>query len=121
MDRSELKKKIDREHARYIVNRDGGRCVICRSPDQPECGHIFTRGAMSTRWDIEPDGNCHCQCHACNAKHEEDPAAYEAWYVDRFGEEAFMALLKRHREVKRYSMFELYNLLGVFHMLNEVT
>ena len=104
-------KLADKVHARFIRDRDRGICVICGSTVQPECGHLFTRAAHSTRWDYLPDGNCHCQCHACNMRHEEDAKPFTDWYIGKFGQAAYDALLARHNRVRRWSVGELEDLI----------
>jgi hypothetical protein len=98
-----LKKALDCVHSRYIRARDGHRCVVCGSGENLECGHIFTRTAKSTRWDTEPDGNCHCQCHRCNMRHVENPEPYMRWYIRKHGFEKLAELKKRFLTLKRFN------------------
>lgn len=106
-----LMARVDRAHSLYIRERDRGVCVICGSAAQPECGHILTRAAHATRWDIELDGNCHCQCHLCNQAHEENAAPFMDWYLKKHGYAAYDALVRRHNKVKRWTIGELEDLL----------
>jgi len=105
-----LEYAIDREHSIFIRRRDK-RCVICGCAERLECGHLFTRAAMSTRWDIGPDGNCHAECHACNMLHEADAVPFDSWYEGKFGAEAWLALRRRHNKVKRWTRGEKESLL----------
>jgi len=91
--------QVDREHSVYIRKRDKC-CVVCGGDYRLECGHLFTRGALSTRWDTEEDGNCHAQCHDCNMMHEWDPSPFVNWYIQQFGEDAYDRLLRRHNTVQ---------------------
>jgi len=93
-----LAKRLDGEHSRFIRSRDRA-CVVCGKTRDLECGHLFTRGARSTRWDTEDDGNCHAQCHDCNMMHEWDPSPFVNWYQQKFGMAAYDALLRRHNTV----------------------
>lgn len=104
MTRQQLIKKLDSLFARYIVARDGGRCVICGSADHPECGHLLTRAAMSTRWS---EMNAHCQCHACNRRHEEDPKPYTDWFIAKYGQSAYDGLLSLHNTVVHFTNDQL--------------
>lgn len=99
---------IDRLHAKIIVKR--GPCVMCGNRSE-HCSHLFTRKAMSTRWDISPDGNCHPMCAKCHHRHHNHGSKeYRDWYVREFGEKAYYDLLRRHNSIKRWTTDELYEL-----------
>jgi hypothetical protein len=102
-------KKLDAVVSKFIIQRDK-RCVTCGSADQPNNGHLFTRTAYSTRWDVTPDGNCHQQCWPCNFRHEHDPYPFTNWYIGTFGKEKYDALHRRFVTVHKYSTPQLLDL-----------
>ena len=108
--RQKLMKAIDTEHSLYIRSK-GKRCVVCGNSKKLQCGHLFTRGHLSTRWDLESDGDCHIQCGGCNLKHEHDAYPYYNWYINKFGKDKFDKLHIRHMKIKKYSMPDLEDLL----------
>jgi hypothetical protein len=67
--RKGLIRKLDKLVAETVIKRDG-KCVVCGSNQKLTCGHLFSRVAYSTRWDLD---NCYTQCLSCNFKHEYDP------------------------------------------------
>lgn len=105
--RSELQAEITRLHSLYICNRDGRKCVICGSTSVPQCGHVFPGRWHSTLWDVGPDGNAHCQCRTCNFVHTRNQAPYFAWYIKKFGLEAWEAMRLRHNTRKDWSIGDL--------------
>ncbi len=109
----DLKRMLDREHARYIVRKYGGRCVTCGKVTQsPQCGHLLSRYSETTRWDTADDGNCHCQCASCNMRHEADPSVYTEWYIRRNGKKAFDALVRRHHQVANWTREDILAMLA---------
>ena len=67
-------------------------------------------GAYSTRWDISEDGNCHCQCWACNYNHVRDQYPYFTWYISIFGPEKLEKLRRKFKGVKKYKTWQLIEL-----------
>jgi hypothetical protein len=106
-ERQKLVKRLDVAVSLYIRGRDG-RCVLCQKTYQLTNGHIFTRKNYSTRWDIAPDGNCHCQCRDCNFYHShDDKYKYYRWYVGKFSQIQMDELYRRHHTVVKFKNFEL--------------
>ena len=108
--RQKLMKTIDTKHSLYIRSK-GKRCVVCGNSKKLQCGHLFTRGHLSTRWDLENEGDCHIQCGGCNLKHEHDAYPYYNWYINKFGKDKFDELHIRHMTIKKYSIPDLEDLL----------
>ena len=108
--RKTLVKNLDKAVSIYIRQRDKW-CVQCGTSDNLTNGHIFTRKNYSTRFDISNDGNCHCQCWSCNFKHGYDQWDYFKWYIDKFGQEKFDELRRRHKAVQKYKDYDLEELL----------
>ena len=100
-------KKLDDLVSKIVRERDGYRCVICGTDYRPQCGHLFSRVDHATRWDIRPDGNCHCQCSGCNVLHEHDAAPYTLWFIHKFGLERYETLYAEHKSVGKWSTSEL--------------
>ena len=103
-------KKLDSLVSKIVQARDK-KCATCSSIYKLGCGHLFSRIAYSTRWDLD---NCHCQCWSCNFKHTYDTYPYFEWYRDKFGEKAFDAL---HRKFVTPQKFKTYELLEMYQVL----
>jgi hypothetical protein len=61
-----LKKKLDIVFSKYIRKRDEGKpCITCGKPwdSTAQCGHVFSRRHLSTRWE---ERNANSQCCGCN-------------------------------------------------------
>ena len=109
--RKTLVKNLDKAVSIYIRQRDKF-CVQCGTSENLTNGHIFTRKNYSTRFDISNDGNCHCQCWSCSFKHGYDQWDYFKWYIDKFGQEKFDELRRRHKTVQKYKDYDLEELLN---------
>lgn len=108
--RAKLVEKLDKIIT-LILRQKEPVCVVCGSDKQLGNGHIFTRKALSTRWDITDDGNCHIQCWACNFRHVRDQYPYFKWYTDKFGQEAFEELRRRHKTILKVNDNQLQEIL----------
>jgi hypothetical protein len=109
-ERKKLVDKLDKAVSAYVRSRDKA-CVTCGSTERLGCGHIFSRVAHSTRWDISEQGNCWCQCWGCNYRHEFDPYPYFTWYEKKFGKEALEELHQKFKTPHKYKDFELQEML----------
>ena len=104
--KSDRKKAVayaDKWFSLFIRARDG-RCVTCGSSESLQCGHLFTRAAYSTRWD---ERNAFCQCAGCNLRHEHDSSPLTAYYLSRFGEDAYHELHRKHKQTVKLSTAEI--------------
>jgi|TARA_R110002072_G_scaffold56410_7_gene146229 hypothetical protein len=108
--RKTLVKNLDKAVSEYIRKRDK-YCVQCGTSHRLTNGHVFTRKNYSTRFDISDDGNCHCQCTSCNFKHTFDQWEYFKWYIDKFGQEKFDELRRRHKTLQQFKNHDLEELL----------
>lgn len=86
--RKGLVKKLDKLVSQIVILRDG-KCVTCGSTNRLGCGHLFSRIAYSTRWDLD---NTFAQCWGCNYKHEYDPYPLTNYYITKFGKPRYDAL-----------------------------
>lgn len=109
--RKAIVRDLDREFSLFIRERDGHKCVICRSPNIPQCGHLFSRVAYSTRWDEE---NAFCQCASCNINHERDQWPFIKWYIDKFGQEKFEEVRMRWHKPTLFKDFQLQEKLDEY-------
>lgn len=108
--RRALIKELDRLWSKYVIARDGGRCVLCGSTENVQNGHLLTRSAMSTRWS---EINCHAQCARCNARHEENPEPYMKWFLEQYGNEKYDHLLRLHNTAVFFTNDELKQAIQV--------
>lgn len=102
--RKAIVRELDRIFSLYIRARDGHRCVVCGSPEIPQCGHLFSRVAYSTRWDEE---NAFCQCAKCNINHESDAWPFISWFIEKFGRQTFDEVRARYHKPRQFKDFEL--------------
>lgn len=105
--RKEIVRKLDKLISEIVKERDG-KCVTCGSTDRLTAGHIFSRVAYSTRWDLE---NVWTQCWGCNYRHEFDPYPFQRWFAAKFGQKKLDELWGRFhtpRKFKTHELIELY-------------
>lgn len=107
--RTRLIKQLDTIFSQYIRERDR-RCVhgdaSCRGPIQ--AGHLIRRGNHATRWD---ELNCHGECSGHNYKHNFYPELYTTWFVEKYGQAAYTALVARSRTIRKHTAAELEALI----------
>jgi hypothetical protein len=80
--RKGIVKKLDSLVSKIVIARDK-KCIICGSTNKLGCGHLFSRIAYSTRWDLD---NCYASCWACNFRHEYDPYPMQMACKNLWGE-----------------------------------
>ncbi len=107
--RQRVVKRLDDVTSRYIRERDKA-CVQCGSKENLTNGHVFSRRAYNTRWDISENGNCHTQCWGCNFRHSKDNYDYFKWYRDKFGIERFDELRFEYKTTRKITTAELEEL-----------
>lgn len=69
-----------------------GYCEKCGATDNLTCSHFHGRRKRSVRFDRE---NCACLCFTCHRWWQEHRNEYEAWMVERLGQNRFDALTLR--------------------------
>jgi hypothetical protein len=67
--RKGIVRKLDAIVKQIVIARDG-KCIVCGTTQNLTPGHLFSRVAYSTRWDLD---NVYAQCLNCNFRHESDP------------------------------------------------
>ena len=96
-------KPLDKKFSLYIRSRDNWTCQRCFKKYIPptnsvHCAHIFTRGAKSTRFDVD---NCHTMCYGCHSYIDSHPLEKYEWYIKKFGQRKFDLLrLKSNTQMK---------------------
>lgn len=111
-----LTARLDRTFSRYIRLRDampGGlcRCISCgqiKPVQKMDCGHYFSRRSMATRFD---EDNCHAECAYCNRFNAEHLHAYRDNLLRKIGTQRFALLEVRHNQTRKWSAWELEQLI----------
>jgi hypothetical protein len=113
--RKGLVRKLDKLVGDIVKLRDGA-CVCCGSKNSLQPGHLFSRVAYSTRWDLD---NVFCQCRSCNFKHEYDPYPLTNYYITKFGKGRYDALHARYVTAVPIKTFQLEVLRDTLEMILE--
>jgi hypothetical protein len=109
--RRALKARLDSLTAQIVKMRDGHVCVICQSTFIIDCGHVYSRRLIATRWNLD---NCFAQCRNCNTRHIVRPEIYLSWYQERFGADALIALHTLAYSGKTFSDEELGQMISEY-------
>ena len=102
-----LLKKADKVFSLYIRNRDK-KCVCCGATENLQNGHLIKRGRKSIRFH---EKNCNCQCASCNIKHNHYPEFYTNWFIKKYGQAEYEALIEQSKELKKFTIMELEELI----------
>lgn len=102
----------DRWFSFYIRFRDNWTCRSCgkycpqrrlNNPDlvqaKIECAHIFSRRHKSVRFDPK---NAMALCFKCHERYTEDNPAWEAFVIEKMGEDEYNQLRVRRMMTIRY-------------------
>ena len=115
---STLTKSLDAIFSRWIRARESSngmnRCVSCGRLlplTDLQCGHYVSRANRSTRWD---EMNCWPQCPACNIFKGGNYPEYTKYLLERFGEKFVTDLVKKGREIKKFTRMDLENLINKY-------
>lgn len=111
--------KLDRVFSRYIRLRDAMpsgfcRCISCgqiKSVKQMDCGHYFSRRSMATRFD---EDNCNAECKACNRFSADHLHGYRENLIKKIGEQRFALLEVKHNQTRKWSVWELEQLITYY-------
>lgn len=109
-------KKCDDAFSRYIRARDRGVCYTCESDQDLQCGHLFTRGRMATRWDPKA---ARAQCEACNLLHESEPEHFVEKWIREHSRYEYEKLLRKSRMVVKMSTDDIRTLAQMFDGLSK--
>lgn len=72
------KESLDVMFSKFIRARDKS-CQVCGTTNELECAHIFSRAALSGRWN--PD-NAIALCHRCHMHAHSQPRLFQGWLRD---------------------------------------
>ena len=111
--RKSLVKAADKAFSRYIVARDK-RCVTCEHPKGSlQCGHLFSRVAYSTRWNVM---NAACQCAGCNINHEGDALPLTDYMVATWGRDKIDELHALYHQPVKFKDYQLEEVARYFNL-----
>ena len=121
---SALVERLDKVFSKYIRLRDampGGlfRCISCgkiKPIEQADCGHFHSRTHMSTRFD---EDNCHAECRYCNRFSADHLIGYRENLIRKIGEQRYLLLEVKAHETRKWSHFELEQLVKYYKALVE--
>lgn len=109
-------RKLDAITRDIVLTRDNG-CVTCpiqkkikrnwKGGSQRQAGHLFSRVAYSTRWNLK---NVFEQCNFCNRLHEYDPFPLSEYFIKKFGMEEYEKLHMEYVTPRKFKDFELAEL-----------
>jgi hypothetical protein len=103
-------RKLDALVKEIVIKRDE-MCVCCGTRSNLTPGHLFSRVAYSTRWDLT---NVYAQCASCNSRHERDPYPLTNYFIEIWGRKKLDELHFKYVHPVKYKDFqleELYNQL----------
>jgi hypothetical protein len=103
-------RKLDKICGDIVKLRDI-TCVCCGTTKDLTPGHLFSRIAYSTRWDLD---NIFAQCKSCNFRHESDPYPlmnYAKLILTEGGVEELHRKYITPEKFKDFQLEELYNKL----------
>lgn len=115
----DLIEQLDKVFSKYIRLRDmlpdgDFICISCgrKLPfSYSQCGHYHPRANMSTRFD---EDNCHSECVECNCFEQNHLEGYRRNLIAKIGEERVLELDKRAKETKKWSHYELGELIAYY-------
>jgi 5-methylcytosine-specific restriction endonuclease McrA len=105
--RKTLVRKLDAIVKQIVIDRDV-TCVCCGTSQNLTPGHLFSRVAYSTRWDLD---NVFAQCINCNFRHESDPYPLMNYAELILGKDGVEALHFKYVHPIKYKDFQLQELL----------
>lgn len=119
-----LTRKLDAVYSKYIRLRDamdGGstRCISCgqiKPFNKMDCGHFHSRTHKSTRWD---EDNTHSECSFCNRFRSDHLIGYRENLIRKIGLKRFELLNWKAHQAKKWSCFELEELIKYYTVLVE--
>lgn len=123
---TDLVSKLDKVFSRYIRLRDSKaygfkyfKCPTCGRIlpfEQADCSHYFSRRSNATRFD---EDNCMAECRFDNRFNAEHLHKLREALVQRIGEKRFQILEWKHNQTKKWSDFELKEMIKYYQALVE--
>lgn len=116
---STLVDRLDTVFSKYIRLRDAMpsgmfRCISCgkiKPLDQADCGHFHSRVHMSTRFD---EDNCNAECRYCNRFSADHIIGYRENLIKKIGGQRFTLLELKAHQSRKWSHFELEQLIKYY-------
>lgn len=116
---STLVDRLDTVFSKYIRLRDAMpsgmfRCISCgkiKPLDQADCGHFHSRIHMSTRFD---EDNCNAECRYCNRFSADHIIGYRENLIKKIGGQRFTLLELKAHQSRKWSHFELEQLIKYY-------
>lgn len=117
-----LVKKLDKVFSQYIRLRDAFpngtfRCISCgkiKPFEQADCGHFHSRRHLSVRFD---EDNTSSECRACNRFSADHLIGYRENLIRKIGTKRFRLLEVKAHSTKKWSCFELEQLIKYYSVL----
>ncbi len=119
-----LVNKLDKIFSLYIRLRDSKqfgykafKCISCgqiKPFAKADCGHYYSRSKMSTRYD---EDNCNSECNFCNRFKSDHLDGYRENLIRKIGQSRFDLLRSHSNQVKKWSEFELQQLIKYYSAL----
>lgn len=100
-------RKADTAFSLFIRERDYYKCCTCpkdKGSAPIQCGHLFTRGFYSTRWE---EDNAKAQCAGCNMRHERDPGPMTVVWLEEFGQEGYADISRQANRASNFKTWEI--------------
>jgi len=107
--KSSLRRKLDKEASRIVRSR--GRCVRCKSKENLQTAHIFSRTYNATRWDIE--NNLLCLCASCHWFFHKNPVLFGEYVRGLLGAERYALLKETRNQITKYTIEDLIIKLNI--------
>ena len=95
------------------------RCISCgkiKPIEQADAGHYHSRRHMSTRFD---EDNVNAECRFCNRFSADHIIGYRENLIKKIGEQRFLLLEVKAHEMKKWSHFELEQLIKYYKALGD--
>jgi hypothetical protein len=113
-ERKKLIKELDAAFSLFIRERDKFKCICCgkdRNTATIQCGHLFSRVSMSTRFS---ETNSAAQCSGCNLLHEYDFEPFRQAYIKKFGQKQYDLEYVKFKQTTKYSESDLRELIKYY-------
>jgi hypothetical protein len=101
-----LTRLLDKEVSRVVRMR--GSCVKCGQQDNLQAAHIYSRNNRAVRWDLD---NVICLCAGDHFAAHASPVQFTLFVRDYLGEYRFNALNAKAKNIKKWKLWELEELL----------
>lgn len=114
-----LERSLDKLFSLYIRLRDTNengyfKCPTCGRIlpwEKADCSHYWSRSHKSTRWN---EDNCVAECSYCNRFDSSHLDGLGRFLKKKLGEQKFEMLHWLHNQPKKYSEFELAELVKMY-------